>query len=221
MKLSLAGAALCAFVPLLSAQDAPAKAAPPAGPKFETARITRLEPVSRLQFIRLSGVHGGRYELGNASMVDLIRTAYGYQNDKIIGGPNWLEQTRYNLTAKVPGETSPDDLKLMLQALLGERFALKVTKKDQPLPTYALTEGKGNKMKEGDNSGESGCRPQASAPGPPGPGVGGMVMLSINRPSPNPAHRIQRNGGLHLPQRHDGRLRGSDARPVVRDQPRV
>ena len=63
----------------------------------------------------------------------------------------------------------------MLQSLLADRFALKVTKKDESLPTFALYRGaRSNKMKEGDNSGDSGCRPQASAPGPSGSGGGVM-----------------------------------------------
>ena len=172
-----AAAALLACAPLLCAQEPPAKPAASPALKFETARIAKVDLTGRNQFVRFGGVHGGRYEAATATMLDLIRTAYGYQPDKVVGGPNWLEKTRYNIAAKVSGEASPDDLKLMLQSLLADRFALKVTKKDEPLPTFALTAGKSNKMKEGDNSGDSGCRPQASAPGPSGSG-GGVMMFS-------------------------------------------
>jgi uncharacterized protein (TIGR03435 family) len=39
------------------------------------------------QFARTGPVRGGRYEVKTASMVDLIRIAYGYATDKILGGP--------------------------------------------------------------------------------------------------------------------------------------
>ena len=104
-------------------------------------------------------------------MLDLIRLAYGYQADKIYGGPTWLEMSRYNVTAKVPPDTNAAAARLMLQTLLEERFALKTHKEDKPLPTLALTLGKSPKLKEGDNSGETGCKPQSAAGNVNGPGT--------------------------------------------------
>ncbi len=41
-----------------------------------------------MQFARTGPVRNERYEIKTASMVDLIRVAYGYSNDKVLGGPN-------------------------------------------------------------------------------------------------------------------------------------
>src|SRR5215471_8906747 len=62
-------------------------------------------------------LRAGRYELRNATMLDLIMVAYGTEADKVLGGPNWLEFNRYDVIAKAPNGTSQDNLKLMLQAL--------------------------------------------------------------------------------------------------------
>jgi uncharacterized protein (TIGR03435 family) len=44
---------------------------------------------TRNAFRRGPTFRGARYELLNATMVDMISTAYGLDADKILGGPNW------------------------------------------------------------------------------------------------------------------------------------
>jgi uncharacterized protein (TIGR03435 family) len=151
-------------------------------PKFEAADVhvspkpANFSPIS--QFPRTSPVRGGRYEIKNASMADLVRIAYGFDADKILGGPNWLELDRYDLAAKLPNETTPETQKLMLQALLGERFKLAVHKDTKPLPSYALVAGRKPQMKEAAGTEETGCHPQTSsaAPSPEG-GVSRLMMM--------------------------------------------
>lgn len=72
------------------------------------------------------GFRDGRYELEMATMVDLIAAAYGIAPNKVWGGPSWLDMDRFDVIAKAPLNTSPAALKLMLQALLAERFHLAV-----------------------------------------------------------------------------------------------
>ena len=55
-------------------------------------------------------IRGGRYELRNATMVDLISTAYGIDAEKVLGGPNWLESDRFDVIAKTPPKTSPETI---------------------------------------------------------------------------------------------------------------
>lgn len=144
-------------------------------PKFEIASI-RASAKSPNPFPRTSAPRNGRYEIHTASMVDLIQIGWGFAPDKILGGPNWLEMTRFDVVAKVPDKTSQDDLKPMLQSLLAERFKLVVHKDSRPLPTYALTAGKKVLMKEADGSGDTGCRVQA----PSGAPVEGGIKLMMN-----------------------------------------
>src|SRR5205823_6274653 len=126
----------------------------------------------------MNPVRAGRYELKNATMVDLVRTAYNFDPDKVLGGPSWLEMDRYDILAKVPPDSTPETQKLMLQSLLDERFHLVVHKDTKPLPTYALTVGKKLQLKEADGSGETGCKPQAASGATPEGGV--RLMMSMN-----------------------------------------
>ena len=102
---------------------------------------------------------GTRYDLRNASLVDLVVKAYDVTADKVLEGPSWLEYDRYDISALVPPKTSIADAKLMLQALLADRFNLAFRREERPLSAYALTAPKGSqKLKEADGSGDTGCR---------------------------------------------------------------
>ena len=58
-----------------------------------------------------------------------------------IVGPEWI-QDRYDITAKASGPVSKDQLKLMVQTLLEDRFKLKVHREMQQLPVAVLTVAK-------------------------------------------------------------------------------
>jgi uncharacterized protein (TIGR03435 family) len=145
-------------------------------PKFEAADVHVSAKVPN-PFMRTGPVRGGRYEVKNATMVDLIRMAYGFDANKILGGPHWLEMDRFDVVGKVPDETTPDAQKLMLQALLEDRFKLVVRKETKPVATYALTVGKKPQLKEADGKEETGCHPEASSAAP---AQGGMTLMMSN-----------------------------------------
>jgi len=149
-----------------------------AGPKFDIAGI-HPSANSRNPIYRNSPQRGGRYEIKNATMVDLIRSAYTFTADKIFGGPSWLELDRFDVVAKLPQETTPEDRRQMMQALLRDRFKLAVHNDTKPLPAYALTVGKKPSLKEADGQGETGCKAE-TASGPPGEGA-----MRINMSGPN------------------------------------
>jgi hypothetical protein len=96
----------------------------PAGspPGFAAADV-HLSPKTRNPYVRTGPVHAGRYEIKYATMVDLVHLAYGVDGDKILGGPNWLEMDRFDIIAKVPPDTTPERLNLMLQSPLADGLA--------------------------------------------------------------------------------------------------
>ena len=144
-------------------------------PRFEIADV-HVSAKTSTPYVRSGPVHDGRYEVKTATMVDLIRIAYGFDTDKILGGPSWLEMDRFDILAKAPADPTEETQKLMLQALLEDRFKLVVHKDTKPLPTYALTAGKKPQLKEADGSGETGCKLQ---PGSSAPAEGGVrIMMS-------------------------------------------
>ena len=90
------------------------------GPSFDAADVhvspKSINPQTAGGFIR-----GGRYQFRNATMVDLISSAYSVDADKVLGGPIWLESDRFDILAKAPGSTTNDTAKLMLRSLLVAR----------------------------------------------------------------------------------------------------
>jgi uncharacterized protein (TIGR03435 family) len=86
---------------------------------------------------------GDRYELRRATMLDLIRTAYNVDADKVYGGPSWLDYDRFEIVAKTKPGTGPGALRLMLQTLLEDRFQLAAKMDTRPVAGYVLSKGKG------------------------------------------------------------------------------
>ncbi len=140
----------------------PTVAAGPALPVFEVADV---HGSARTQYpsVRGGGLHGDRYLLRQATMVDLIAVAYKVDPLNVIGGPAWLELDRFDIVAKVPRATSQETSALMLRSLLGDRFKLDVQADTRPLPAYVLTAGKSPKLKQAEGSGEQFCNFQQPA----------------------------------------------------------
>jgi uncharacterized protein (TIGR03435 family) len=108
-----------------------------ATPKFDTAEIRLSAPNTilsmRKRFFR------GRYELRNASLVDLIRTAWDVDADNVVGGPDWLDLKRFDVIATAPADSGPETLRAMLRQLLADRFQLAVHQGIKDFPSYAMT----------------------------------------------------------------------------------
>jgi uncharacterized protein (TIGR03435 family) len=135
-------------------------------------------PFTANPFMHGNSIQGDRYFLTQATMVDLIATAYGVDAANVHGGPTWLERDRYDIRAKVPPNTTPDDVKLMLRTLLADRFHLVIKTGTAPMPTYILSAGPGKpKMTESEDPGEGSCMP---LPPPPNPPAGAPSYITVN-----------------------------------------
>lgn len=76
---------------------------------------------------------GGRFLAKNATLKRLMRTAYGVLDSQIEGGPSWVTFDKFDVEARSEGTASSDQVRIMLQGLLEDRFKLKVhrtTKQD-------------------------------------------------------------------------------------------
>ncbi|HZI81779.1 MAG TPA: TIGR03435 family protein [Vicinamibacterales bacterium] len=115
-------------------------------------------------------LRGGRYDLRNATMLDLIATAYSVgDTDLITGGPAWLERQRFDIAAKAPQDTTPANIKLMLQDLLADRFKLVIRRETRPTSGFVLQVGKEkHKLKEATGPG-AGCQGTPQPQPPPVP----------------------------------------------------
>ena len=111
-------------------------------PAFEAADV-HVSPKVRMPSMASGGLRGTRYLVRQGTIVDLINLAYDIDNDKILGGPSWLDLDRFDVSARAPEGSTPEQAKLMLQALLAERFSLKLHKDSKELPGYGLSAGGG------------------------------------------------------------------------------
>ncbi|HEV8393544.1 MAG TPA: TIGR03435 family protein [Vicinamibacterales bacterium] len=127
-----------------------------------------------------ASARAGRYEIRNATMVDLIRTAYTVDAENVLAGPSWLEYDRFDIAALMPPNTTPDTQKLMLRALLADRFKLAVRRDTKPAAGLVLVMGKGkHKLKEvADSAAAPGCQTQ-TVPARPPSGVPGQLVLPM------------------------------------------
>ena len=177
---------------VLAAVEAFAQSAPPL-PQFEVASV-KLSPPPTGNFImrRLGPPDPGMINYGNFTLKSLISRAYGVK-DYQVSGPDWINTVGYDVVAKVPAGVSSDQVPLMLQALLAERFKLALHRESKTIDVYALIVAKGGpKLKESDpaelavpgrgGSGPGDAPPPTPPPGatpgkslPPGPGVRMMV----------------------------------------------
>jgi len=108
-----------------------------------------------------------RFIMSNASMLDIIATAWDLDRDSIQGGPPWLDYDHFDIIAKVPPGTGKDALKLMLRTLLTGRFHVTLENGMKPMPAYTLTVAKAaSKMKPADESAPASCeyKEQPSVP---------------------------------------------------------
>ena len=152
-------------------------------PKFEIADV-HPSPKARNPFRRGPIIRSGRYELRNATMVDLVSVAWDVDPTDVFGGPNWLEIPRFDIFAKIPEKSTPEDRKLMLQSLLSGRFGLKVHSDIRPLAAFALTAGKHPALKTSNGPAPNGCLFNPPDPGAP-PGLAylcrNMTMAAFAR----------------------------------------
>jgi bla regulator protein blaR1 len=160
-KLALAAAATVTVaspiaVGIMSSPGISAQAQP-AAPRFETASIKSCSafrrPNPELQISRDMGRREfqGTFESQCTTTERLIQQAYGLSTGRapgsfvaVVGGPPWTRSDLYEIHAKANGTESQAMMNgPLLQALLEDRFKLKVHHDIRKVPVYALTVAEG------------------------------------------------------------------------------
>jgi uncharacterized protein (TIGR03435 family) len=117
--------------------------------------------------------HGDRYDMRCVKVKFLLQTAFNVRDFQVIGGPNWLGSTQYDIAAKIADssidssvpeksvaeltdqerESKGKRLREVLQSLLADRFQLKQHGEAKQLPVFLLGVAKGGpKLKVSPNS---------------------------------------------------------------------
>jgi uncharacterized protein (TIGR03435 family) len=152
-------------------------------PSFEVASIKPNR--SGDMFIRIM-FQPGRFTANGVTTKHLITMAYNVKDFQVSGGPGWINSERYDIEAKepdsiaeelpkLPPDQREEQSRLMIQALLADRFKLKLSHTTKELPVYALVIAKtGPKLQE--------AKPDDNYPtgmkGPDGRAHPGMMRMS-------------------------------------------
>jgi uncharacterized protein (TIGR03435 family) len=119
--------------------------------EFEVVNIHLSRPDEKEDF-RLTN---GRIEAKAVVLRDMITFAYDVEDDW-VRGEKWIETDRYDIVAKTAPTESADTLRVLVQAMLTDRFKMKVHKEEQPVTVYGLTVNK-SKLKPADPNSRSSC----------------------------------------------------------------
>jgi uncharacterized protein (TIGR03435 family) len=169
LTLCLAGSAAPASAqstapaPASSSANAPAATGDPA---FEVATVKPAAP-SPDGHVHINYPEGGAFSAINITLSALMQWAWDTPEKQILDGPAWLTSDRWDIQAKTDAlmdsalrSMTSDQAHIvkrrMVQALLVDRFNLKVHKETRMLPAYDLVVAKsGSKLTESKASGKS------------------------------------------------------------------
>jgi uncharacterized protein (TIGR03435 family) len=141
MKGILSGVSVLAVV--LAANPASRAQAPAAvsASRFEVASIkpSNPNPASGQASLPMILPALGRLQAQNVTLRLLIVAAYQKQSFQVIGGPGWMNTTKFDVNARAAdAKASTTGLLEMLQRLLADRFKLRVHSETREVPIYAL-----------------------------------------------------------------------------------
>jgi uncharacterized protein (TIGR03435 family) len=140
----------------------------PAPPAFDVASVRastgsgggRGGPMGRMPFgnqnikIAPDGV-----SMHGASLKAAIAWAYGAKEFQ-VNGPDWLDSQRFDIVAKAAGQSTEDQLRVMTETLLADRFKVALHRQTKEMQAYVLVIGKGgSKLIESKTEGESDVQP--------------------------------------------------------------
>jgi len=85
----------------------------------------------------------GGMEMRNTTLNTLVRSAYGLNEFQLVGGPKWAGSAKFNVVAKIPMGTTRDQMPLMIQSMLADRFKLEFHRETRALTGVRVGGGQG------------------------------------------------------------------------------
>ncbi len=130
---------------------------PAPAPAFDVASVKASQPGTGGEPRRMREniqVSPGTVTMRNVNLKACIRWAW-HVTEYQVSGPAWLDSERYEIAGKAPGPATEDQLRLMVQGLLQERFKLALHRQVKDFSVYVLVPGKnGPKVQESKTEGE-------------------------------------------------------------------
>src|SRR5262249_45585915 len=170
----LFAASVFALVPLFAQTN------PNRKPSFDVISIKPSAPPGGGPVRIGGGARGDRYTMASANLRMLVQQAFqripvaptvgvAAPQLQIIGGPGWMDSDRWDIQATADcsgGVLSREQLQLMIQSMLEDRFQMKAHLETREMPIYNLVTGKdGPKLKTSEDQ----TPPKVQQAGPPKP----------------------------------------------------
>jgi uncharacterized protein (TIGR03435 family) len=158
---------------------APALTQPPPASTEPLIVDAHPSPYSSTFYYSNKNIGDQRFDMRDATLLDMLSLAYSLEDDAILGGPAWINFNRFDVAVKISSLKLPsvnagpansqnpqnsqdpyDPVRPVLQRVLAERFHLKYHMEDRPLPGYVMTVAKdGVKLAEAkDSTAENNCQ---------------------------------------------------------------
>jgi uncharacterized protein (TIGR03435 family) len=104
-----------------------------------TFAVATIKP-STPDAVAVTQIRGNRFATEGTTFVDVFKYAYSVHPDQLVGGPEWLRTEKFDILADPETEKRPssEQMKVMVQQLLVERFHLVMHHEQKVLPVYAL-----------------------------------------------------------------------------------
>jgi uncharacterized protein (TIGR03435 family) len=123
----------------IGAELASAQAATPAPTGRAAFDIASVKANNSGGTVAIRSLPGGRWIATNASLRLLITWAYNITDERLFSAPGWADSAKFNVAAQAPNESPTlDQLHLMVQSLLADRFNLRIHREEKRLPFYRL-----------------------------------------------------------------------------------
>ena len=148
ITLAIAAIAALAVPVVVGAMNAPSTITPGADlraqnsalpePRFEVVSVKRNRDGGPGSYMGVQP--GGRFIVTNLPVRQVIWSAFGIRSFQLTGEADWVGSERYDIQAKAPdgAVVTSEAMNLMLQAMLADRFKLKVRRETRDSPVYEL-----------------------------------------------------------------------------------
>jgi len=133
---------------------------------------------------------GGMFATSNWPLSALVKAAFRHEPpllaSQIVGLPEWVSETRYDITAKTSSDDAPRDagsplahMDEYIRSLLEDRFALRTHIEEREMPVYALVIASGgSKLRPALDCSKPVNLPKCNARNGPGHIAGGHMLLT-------------------------------------------
>ena len=115
-------------------------------PRFEVATVKLAAPDVVRAVVTPPPAGPNRLYIPSMALSTLIYSAYGdggfNTSMRVTGGPDWINRTAFAVEGVAPTNATPRELRLMLQTLLEERFALKLRTEMSTVDMLTLVTGR-------------------------------------------------------------------------------